>query len=78
MSQQDFMEFLFFSFTVWIIVFCLVILFIQIKYNPDECFLVEPIAKIFLKIYFCFCILAIIVFNIFLVAHILLVCAIFL
>ena len=63
--MQNLLEFLFYAFAIWVIVFCLVILFVEIKYSPDDYFLVKPIAKLFLKIFLAFGFLATIVFNIF-------------
>lgn len=65
MSQQQLLEFLFYAFSIWLIIFCLVILFIEFRCHPDDSFLIKPIAKAFFKIFLVFCVLAIIGFNIF-------------
>ena len=66
--MQNLLEFLFYVFAIWVVVFCLVILFVEIKYSPDDFFLVRPTAKAFWKVYVYFCISVIIViifYNIF-------------
>lgn len=62
MSQQNLMEFLFYVFSIWVVIFALVILFIEFRYHPDDSFYIKPIAKGFVIIYFVFFLLAII-FN---------------
>jgi hypothetical protein len=68
MSQQYLMELLLYVLCGFVIFFILVIIFIEIKYSPENSFYLEPLVKGFIKIlkfYLIFCIIAVIIFNIF-------------
>jgi len=55
MSQQDLLEFLFFSFAIWTMIFCFLILFIFVKFRPEDDFFVKPIFMGFQKIFYVYC-----------------------
>ena len=68
MSQQNLMEFLLYILCSLILIFALVIVFLEIKYSPEDHFYLEPLAKGFIKflrIYLIFCFFIIIIFNLF-------------
>lgn len=69
MSQQDFMQLLVFILFGFIIAFALVMIFLKIKYSPDNYSIIMKYFAMgflkFLEFYGIFCIFAIIIFSIF-------------